>query len=155
MLHFTFYCLQVVFLLLHLISLGLHHSSHFDADLLLTLSHSAALVLLIGLTMSMPLEQIPIRIAPTAPAADVPDREVDDGKDEIYLESPEDRVTLGDWVVFGWVAPLLEKGSKGKLGYRDVWRLPSAMESEGIERSMKEITFVFLFSSITLHSLLL
>lgn len=104
--------------------------------------------------MSMPLAQIPIRFAPTAPAADVAVAavdEVDDGKDEIYLESPEDRVTLGSWVLFEWVQPLLEKGKKAKLGYKDVWRLPRNMESEGVEASMKELPFVppvSLFSSL-------
>ena len=56
-------------------------------------------------------------------------------KNEIHLESPEESVTLGAWIIFSWVGPLIRKASKARLNYADVWLLPSNMASEGVRRS--------------------
>ncbi|GAA5856811.1 hypothetical protein JCM8547_008855 [Rhodosporidiobolus lusitaniae] len=142
-LHFLFYSTHLVFLLLHIISLALHHPYTFDTDIYLTLVHGATLAALLAVCVSMPVQPTPVPepiVAPTAPAADVPEREVDDSKDEIVMKSPEPSVTLGSWMIFSWVGGLLESGKKGKLGYRDVWQLPTTMMSEGLERSAARLT---------------
>ncbi|GAA5917290.1 hypothetical protein JCM6882_004151 [Rhodosporidiobolus microsporus] len=134
MVHFTFFVAQTVFLLIHLISLGLHPPPRPNLDVLLTFVHAIALVALLSITFSMPLAAVAIPApTPTAPAADVAD--VDDAKDVIVLDSPEQAVTLGSWVIFSWVGGLIERGKKAKLGYRDVWRLPFTMQSVGVKAS--------------------
>jgi len=55
-----------------------------------------------------------------------------DSKDRVSLPSPEPQVTLFQWVVFSWIGPLIALGKSKKLGYRDVWKLPFEMSSEGI-----------------------
>ncbi|GAA6013875.1 hypothetical protein JCM10207_008220 [Rhodosporidiobolus poonsookiae] len=143
MLHFSFYFLQLVFLLLHIISLSLHRRQRTGPNLLLTLAHGVVVLALLLTTMLMPLEPTPLHTpepAPTAPPADVPFIEPDDAKDEIVLDSPEHEVTLGSWLVFRWVSALVERGKENKLGYRDVWRLPETMQSSGVARAAAMLT---------------
>ncbi|GAA5820282.1 hypothetical protein JCM11251_005555 [Rhodosporidiobolus azoricus] len=141
MLHFAFFAAQLAFLLLRLITLGLHPPGRPDRGVLLTLLHTIILVSLLGITFSMPLEAVPVSPpAPSAPPADVAVvSDADDTKDEIVLESPESKVTLGSWVIFSWVGGLIERGKQAKLGYRDVWRLPFTMQSVGVKASMEKL----------------
>ncbi|BGP16287.1 hypothetical protein JCM10213_008267 [Rhodosporidiobolus nylandii] len=140
MLHFAFYTLHLVFLVLHAIHLGLHRPPRPNLDVYLTTLHTLVLLALLLTACSMPLQPTPVASpAPTAAPADVAEQEVDDAKDVVHLESPEQAVTLGSTLSFSWVGGLIEKGKKAKLGYRDVWKLPETMQSEGVQRSAAEL----------------
>ncbi|GAA5897295.1 hypothetical protein JCM8208_003781 [Rhodotorula glutinis] len=140
MLHFAFYILQLAFLALHIIHLALHYPAIFKRDVALTAVQSLAVATLLLTTLSMPLSPTPIvadsSAAYSAVAADdVPD----DAKDQIVLESPERAVTLGSWIIFSWVEALITKGKKHQLGYRDVWKLPSTMQSWGVKQDAQAL----------------
>ncbi|GAA6034025.1 hypothetical protein JCM8097_000654 [Rhodosporidiobolus ruineniae] len=143
MLHFTFYLFQLAVLALYGISLALHPARRTPPSVLFTLLHSAALLSLIGVTLSMPIEPTPVSHSsptPTASPADVATEEVEDDRDRIFLDSPEDKVSLGSWIVFGFVGDLIEKGRRTKLGYRDVWKLPSLMQSEVVQEGAAKLS---------------
>ncbi|GAA5840283.1 hypothetical protein JCM9279_002335 [Rhodotorula babjevae] len=140
MLHFAFYLLQLVFLALHIIHIALHFPAIFKRDVALTGFQALAVATLLLTTLSMPLSPTPI-VADTAAAysAIATDDEPDDAKDQIVLESPERAVTLGSWIVFSWVEALIAKGKKHQLGYRDVWKLPSTMQSWGVKQDAQAL----------------
>jgi len=54
---------------------------------------------------------------------------------EPLMPSPERTVTLGNWLVFAWVSPMMALASKRKLQYPDVWILPPVSQAEGIYRA--------------------
>lgn len=53
---------------------------------------------------------------------------------EPMMPSPEATVTLGSWLIFAWVGPMMALASKRKLQYPDVWILPKVSQAEGIYR---------------------
>ena len=143
MLHFAFYLLQLAFLALHIIHLALHYPAIFKRDVALTVVQALAVATLLLTTLSMPLSPTPITpdTVATYPAVDTDDVP-DDGKDQIVLESPERAVTLGSWLIFSWVEALIAKGKKHQLGYRDVWKLPSTMQSWGVKQDAQALKCV-------------
>ncbi|GAA5937761.1 uncharacterized protein JCM15063_002109 [Sporobolomyces koalae] len=140
LLNFNFYCLHVVFLSFHVISLAIHHTNQVDLELALTILHALAVLSVLVVTLRMPLSSHSIResytpvsnedLASTNTEGD--SVEVIDSKDKVHLPSPEPHVTLFEWVVFSWIGPLIAKGKSKKLGYSDVWQLPFEMSSVGI-----------------------
>lgn len=129
---FVFYLLQVVLLVLHAISFSLHSSrlsqDSFAFVLGFTGVHALVLTTTLAVIVSYPM---------TPQKTDKPaDKDlIVHSKNEIHLESPEETVTLAAWIVFSWVGPLIQKASKARLNYADVWSLPSNMASEGVRRS--------------------
>ncbi|BGP48208.1 hypothetical protein JCM10450v2_004080 [Rhodotorula kratochvilovae] len=138
MLHFAFYLLQLAFIALHFIHLGLHFPPTLNRDLVLTAFHAFAIATLLLTTLSMPLSPSPV---PSSSASSIVESEdvPDDAKDQIVLESPERTVTLGSWIVFAWVEALIAKGKRHQLGYRDVWKLPETMQSQGVKQDTEQL----------------
>jgi len=139
--HFNFYLLHLVFISFHFISLSLHRPHDLlNLDTVLTSLHTLSVFTLLTVTLRMPLSSSPssyVRLptSDTLPAeAEEADSEAPsmDSKDRVSLPSPEPQVTLFQWVVFSWIGPLIALGKSKKLGYRDVWKLPFEMSSEGI-----------------------
>ena len=54
---------------------------------------------------------------------------------EPLMPSPERTVSLGNWLIFAWVGPMMALASKRKLQYPDVWILPSVSQAEGVYRA--------------------
>lgn len=99
-------------------------------------------MLLLLLTLSLPLEP---PLPPAALAARhaqalasakqaQPANGDEVGKDPL-MPSPEREVTLVSWLMFGWVAPLMELAARRKLQYPDVWELPEASKAGAVYRS--------------------
>jgi len=141
--HFNFYLLHLVFISFHFISLSLHRPHDLlNLDTVLTSLHTLSVFTLLTVTLRMPLSSSPssyVRLptSDTLPAeaeAEEEDSEAPsmDSKDRVSLPSPEPQVTLFQWVVFSWIGPLIALGKSKKLGFRDVWKLPFEMSSEGI-----------------------
>lgn len=148
--HFNFYLLHLIFTSFHFISLSLHRPHHlFNLDTTLTSIHTLSVFTLLTVTLRMPLSSSPssyVRLptsdtsSPEEVAEGQEEEEeeeeapsmVVDSKDRVSLPSPEPQVTLFQWVVFSWIGPLIALGKTKKLGYRDVWKLPFEMSSEGI-----------------------
>ena len=110
--------------LLRALSLLLHHPVNLLLPLSLLSLNLAACVTLISITLSFRLS--PLKAPTPAKAGDKP-----------ALENPEGEVTLGGWITFHWVRPLIQAGGKAKLGYGDVWKLAGSMQSEEVRRSAR------------------
>ncbi len=79
------------------------------------------------------LEQRRVQAAESAKQAEPAEGE-EMGKEPL-MPSPERTVTLGNWLVFAWVSPMMALASKRKLQYPDVWILPPVSQAEGIYRA--------------------
>lgn len=102
------------------------------ANTTLTVVHAAVVVACVGITTAY-------RLSPAAEAGEsnLPRPTAAEDKESIVLPSPEGDVTLASWIVFAWVSAIIRQGQKAKLGYSDVWMLPSNMASEGVRLSAK------------------
>ncbi|KAK4053631.1 hypothetical protein OIO90_003870 [Microbotryomycetes sp. JL221] len=135
---FVFYLGQAILLVLQLITLGLH-GSHWTTralaiDTVLTSLHGVVIISALSLILGY-------RLSPHEPMADVrePISDHRNEKDVITMRSPEEDVTLGAWIIFSWVAPIIARGQKNKLGYSDVWQLPDTMAAAGVRRSASKL----------------
>ena len=106
---------------------------------LLALAANAALV---AVTLSYPLEpplspdEVEKREAQAkASAKQAEPEEGDEVGKEPLMPSPERTVTLGSWLMFAWVSPLMSQATKRKLQYPDVWQLPKSSQAEAVYRS--------------------
>ncbi|GAA5873644.1 hypothetical protein JCM1840_002987 [Sporobolomyces johnsonii] len=136
LLQFTYYSLHLVFLVLHIVSLGLHPPGRPNLDLLFTAFHALALAVALGTILSMPLSphthaRTDPLSAPVLSSTSVEPSSTPDSKETVHLPSPEPEVTLGSWIIFSWIGPLIDLGKKKRLGYGDVWKLPYEMSLEG------------------------
>ncbi|GAA6053022.1 hypothetical protein JCM3770_002387 [Rhodotorula araucariae] len=147
MLHFVFYLLQLAFLALHCIHLSLHFPQTLNRDLVFTAIHAFAIATLLLTTLTMPLSPSPVPVSSASSPVD-PDEVPDDAKDQIVLESPERTVTLGSWIIFAWVETLIAKGKRHQLGYRDVWKLPETMQSQGVKQDTEKLKWTRIISRI-------
>ncbi|GAA5956181.1 hypothetical protein JCM21900_006830 [Sporobolomyces salmonicolor] len=136
LLQFSYYALHLVFLGLHVVSLGLHPPERPNLDLLFTILHAMALAVALVTILSMPLS--PNVHSHTDPSdasllspTNVEPSSTPDSKETVHLPSPESEVTLGSWIIFSWIGPLIDLGKKKRLGYGDVWSLPYEMSLEG------------------------
>ncbi|CEQ40039.1 SPOSA6832_01630 [Sporobolomyces salmonicolor] len=136
LLQFSYYALHLVFLGLHVVSLGLHAPERPNLDLLFTTLHAIALAVALGTILSMPLSpnahsHTDPSYAPLLSPTNVEPSSTPDSKETVHLPSPESEVTLGSWIIFSWIGPLIDLGKKKRLGYGDVWSLPYEMSLEG------------------------
>ncbi len=137
---FAIYLQHLVLSLLNLVSTLVHPSSpvRWTSSLLANAANAA----LVALTLSFPLEpplsqpELDRRQAQTLAAEKeaVPDEGDEIGK-EPRMPSPERTVTLGSWLMFAWVSPLMSLATKRKLQYPDVWQLPESSQAEAVYRS--------------------
>ncbi|KAM0786024.1 hypothetical protein ACM66B_006839 [Microbotryomycetes sp. NB124-2] len=135
---FVFYVVHAVVIVLQLVTLGLHgphwSTRKLATDATFTSLHGVILVSALSIILSY-------RISPHEPVADVldPVAESKDEKDAITMRSPEEDVTLGEWIVFSWVAPIIKRGQEHKLGYADVWQLPSTMSASDVREDVRSL----------------
>ncbi|KAK4048522.1 hypothetical protein OIV83_004690 [Microbotryomycetes sp. JL201] len=135
---FAFFLVHAVVLILQLVALGLHgfhwSTRKLATDATLTSLHGVILISALSVTLLF-------RLSPHEPVADVldPVAEVKDDKDIITMRSPEENVTLGEWIVFSWVAPIIKRGQQHKLGYADVWQLPNTMSARDVRKHLRSL----------------
>jgi hypothetical protein len=65
-----------------------------------------------------------------------------------YSISPEDYTSLGGWITFSWVYPLLKKGRYTTLNEPDVWNLSPTMQSRPVFVKFSSICRSSLFRRI-------
>jgi hypothetical protein len=81
-----------------------------------------ALTVLLGVTLSTPLSVA----APTTATAD-------------ENTSPEEITTVWGWLYFGWMVPLIHKGTSQALSEKDVWDLTPVMRSRPLFAKFGEV----------------
>lgn len=105
----------------------------------LTLAANAILVaVVIRFPLDPPLTEAEIeqrRLQAVESAKQAEPAEGEEMGKEPLMPSPERTVTLGNWLIFAWVAPMMALASKRKLQYPDVWILPPVSQAEGIARA--------------------
>lgn len=56
------------------------------------------------------------------------------------LRSPEDNLTLWQWMTVSWMAPLLSRGRQGQLHAADIWFLPFEFHHRKLHHAFRDLS---------------
>lgn len=94
--------------------------------------------------LSMPLRDPRLSLDGISPSHSAP---------TIGLRSPEDDLTLWQFMTVSWMSPLISLGRKKQLNDEDVWDLPYAFQHKGLFNEFRELRGSFLRKLCTANGL--